>query len=222
MKPEIITAIGVGLGVLGMIVAGFGGYLQSNESSTEAKELKRKLSILNEQNTVLNTQLDSLRGQNEELKNINTGGDSYLKLELVNNGKDSFGFFVTNKGKYPLTNCQMWIQDMNHYNSLSNIEKSKYILDSEQKLIDLGQIPALRSKRVSEFLKADKSKGEYLIIHLAANNGKNTQVVRMKFVNNKWVTANKYIFDGNNVPVYEIPDDYPALKDKDDTFNNYY
>ncbi len=211
MKPEWIIYLGGLIGTIGALIALYGTLRQSQVANTEADSLRVKI--------------ENLTQQNERLKNITTGGDSYLKLFFVYVGHERYKMMIQNLGEYPLSECKMWFIDMNGQDKLSSQEAVMKEFDAKKRIIDIGYVS---SKGIIEFndpyFQLDEIQGVYLIVHFSANNGTTTQIIRMKRTKDKWTTANKYIRGKNFDPVviYDIPSDYPALPDKDDTFNNHY
>jgi len=209
MKTEWIIYTGGVISVIGTIVVLFGTLMQSQTSRSEAESLRAKI--------------DSLHEQNEKLENIATGGDSYLKMFFVVAGNDCFKIIVQNFGDYPLSEITMWFQDMNGSNKLTNEQAVLKERESIRKLIDIRNIPPMGIMELGDVrFQVDKILGVYVIVHFGANNGTSIQIIRMKWIKDKWTTANKYIIGRNREPIYDIPKDYPALPNKDDTFNNFY
>lgn len=206
MAPEWIIYVGGLIGAVGACIALYGTLRQSQAANKEADALRGKI--------------ERLTHQNEKLRNIATGGDSYLKLSFVQVGREKYKILIQSLGEYPLSECRMWFVDMN--GSEDAVQKE---LDAKKTVYEVGYMPAMGIVEYNEPLfEFDKTQGVYLIVHFSANNGTTTQIIRMKWITNKWATANKYIrgqgFDP--VVIYDIPSDYPALPDKDDTFNKHY
>lgn len=208
MKPEMIIYAGGLIGVVGAAIVVYGTLRQSQVANAEADFLRAKI--------------DTLHEQNEKLKNITTGGDSYLKMFFVNIGNEQHKISIQNIGEYPLSETKMWFIDMNGWEKLTSDQAILRERESKKRILDIGYMPPKGQVEFDQLhFKLDKKLGVYLIVHFSANNGTSVQIIRMKWVDNKWAIANKYI-NGRNEPIYDISENYPRLEDLDDTFNNHY
>jgi len=187
------------------------GEMNKNQEKTDLiVSLQTKLQEINEK----------LQGQTIKLENISTGGDSYLKMSFVKHN-DKYKIWIQNMGDYPLSETTMWFMDLNHFDKLSDIEKVQYERRCSSAVANLGYFYSKGRKIIRELdYELDRDAGVRVVVNFSANNGTWRQVIRMKWVNGKWVTANKFMFDPFRTPdiLYEIPEDYPSLSENEDIF----
>ncbi|MFC0344987.1 hypothetical protein [Epilithonimonas hispanica] len=212
MKPDNVIFIGVILSVLGALTAGIGTWRKSISSRVDSDKQKLEITSLKQQNQILK----------DDLTGYSTGGDSYLDMMPVMLGNDFFKFIIIQKGKYPLSNVEMWYINMNGWDKMSSMQASEYQNRSRHStLSNLGYFRQNGIKEIENF-KFDKNLGVYLQFHFFTNNGTPTIIFRGKWVNNKWVFAKKIITGQSKEPIYDFDPDYPARADKDSTINDFY
>lgn len=193
--------------------------LQNNELTKKADELRDKsekqatiIDNLRQENTDLYTKLADA---NKEIYNNLTGGDSYCKMEIGNiNSTNDLGylvFFV--EGKNPLNRIQARIVDLNHFNT-----QPVSIAEINKNVIDIGTLDPDKALMTQVAIKLDKLNGVNLNIFFGANNGFSTQLIRMRYIDNKWVSAQKIKRDKDNQELYiKIDPEFP-IKDKNEIF----
>lgn len=181
---------------------------QNNKLTTEAISLKEKLE--NQANKI-----DELRKENTELysKLVNesktitnnlTGGDSYCRMDIGN--IDDLGnqgqLFFSVEGKYPLSEIQANVIDLNFFDPPST---------PEGKVINIGKLsPNLAFP--SHRLILDKKKGVNINVFFNASGKSFTQLIRMRFINKMWVSAMR-ISTVQGITLFEKID--PNYPDKD-------
>lgn len=212
MKPDNIILIGVILSVVGAMTAGIGTWKKSAVARSESEKQKLEIATLKEQNQNLK----------DDLTGYSTGGDSYLSIMIVTLGNDFFKLMVGLNGKYPLSNVEMWYIDMNGWDKMSNAEVAKYQKEwSDKTYSNLGYFRQGGMRELGTF-KFDKKAGVYLQFHFFTNNGTPLEIIRGKWINDKWVFATKIIRGLKDEVIYNIPPDYPMHGDEDSTINDFY
>jgi cell division protein FtsL len=240
-KKNMITFICICIGAIITIIAAFVDYrnklaeerqnlIKERQRSDEYKNIVNKSNnIIESQRSVINatekitqlqTELDLKNKkiqelQNQTLDNI-TGGESYSMLLITYENKENtlgrLSFELGPNCKHPLQHVQSRIVDLNDNSVEFNfdvIQKTTFSIGT----IEPHQISVLNS-----FIKLDKTKGVNLIIYTSANNGFYTQVLRMKFINNKWSKATIVYRDRDAKELYcKIDSTYPN-KDKKTLF----
>ena len=144
-----------------------------------------------------------------------TGGESYCKMQIWNiNSSNDLGylvFFV--EGKNPLTGIQARIVDLNNLDA-----QPLSIEEINKNVVDIGTLDPDKAFVTKITIKLDKAKGVNLNIFFGANNGFSTQLIRKKFINNKWVSAEQITRLKDNKELYlKIDPDFPS-KDKTQIF----
>jgi len=193
--------------------------VQNTELTKKSEELKEKaeqqasiIDNLRKENTDLYTKLADA---NKEIYSNLTGGDSYCKMEIGNinpaNDLGSLIFFV--EGKNPLNRIQARIVDLNNFNT-----QSMTIAEANKNVIDIGTLDPDKALMTQYTIKLDKVKGINLNVFFGANNGFSTQLIRMKYINDKWVSAQQIRRLKDNKELYlKIDPDFP-IKDKNQIF----
>jgi hypothetical protein len=143
-----------------------------------------------------------------EIYNNLTGGDSYCYclfiVPLSNPSKDigHISFTLGEKSKSPLRNINARIVDLNSFNTKQTIFENTF------KNVILEKIELEEYVTLPDKFNLDKEKGVNLNIFFSANNGFFEQLLRMRFINNEWVSAT--IVKRNEQTIYEkIDKNYP-------------
>jgi hypothetical protein len=141
--------------------------------------------------------IDDLRKENSELysklaekslaiyENL-TGGDSncYMQIGNFNSTNDLGNLIFLLNGKNPLNRIQVRIVNLNTFDketpTLENINKNT---------IDLGTLDPDNALFTHYTIKLDKTIGINLNVFFTAANGFTVQKIKMRFVQNKWLTA---------------------------------
>ena len=190
---------------------------QNNNLTIQSEILKEKLETqailvdkLRNENLELYTKLASA---STEIFNNLTGGDSYCYMAISSiNPTQNIGYltFLVN-GKYPLNSIQVRIVDLNSLNTeIFTIEKSM------ENIISIGTLEPDRALTTLNKLKLDPAKGVNLNLFFSANNGFSVQLIRMKFINNEWVSATQVKSITTNKELYrEIDPSYPVRNPED-------
>lgn len=246
IKPMYLNVISGLVIIIGTFFGVFGKQLQDKSSSDKSDKILRtgasteeKVDYLNVQNAELSkkaeelrekaekqaTTIDNLRQENtdlytkladanKEIYNNLTGGDSYCKMEIGNiNPSNDLGYLVFYvEGKNPLNRIQARIVDLNNFNaqSMSMAEINKNV--------DVGTLDPNKALITQYTIRLDKVKGVNLNIFFGANNGFSTQLIRMKYINDKWVSAQQITRLKDNKELYiKIEPEFPS-KDKNQIF----
>ena len=247
IKPMYLNVVSGLIIIIGTFFGLFGKQLQDKSSSEKSDSIlktsantEEKVDNLKSQNEALNkiseelkekietqaSTIDKLRRENTELYgklsiasteiyNNLTGGDSFCRMEIRDIGpqaeRGSVIFFVD--GENPLNRVQVRIVDLN------TINKNSFSLEEINKnYFDIGALDPGKAFMTPYIIKLDKVKGVNLNIFFSANNGFTTQLIRMKYTNNKWVSAQTVIRLKDGKELYlKIDSDFPE-KNKNKIF----
>lgn len=236
IKPLYLNVITGLIIIIGTFFGLFGKQLQDKSSSDKSDKIlktgsntEEKVDHLRVQNADLTEKvqlqastIDKLRQENtdlytkladasKEIFNNLTGGDSYCKMEILNvNASNDLGylaFFV--EGKNPLNRIQARIVDLNNFNT-----QSISISEMNKNVFDIGTLDPDKALITQYTIRLDKLQGVNLNIFFGANNGFSTQLIRMKYINGKWVSAHQITRLKDNKELFiKIDPDFPS-KDK--------
>lgn len=142
----------------------------------------------------------------KEIHNNLTGGDSYCRMVIGNinsTGNEGYLVFFV-EGRYPLSSIQARIVDLNTFDAGSlNIED--YLKD----VMNIGTLEPGKAFATTKKFILDKERGVNLNAFFGANNGFINQLIRMRFVNNTWVTASQISTMDGKILFQEINPNYP-------------
>ena len=194
----------------------------------ENKNLLEQSSALNEKIDSQSTTIDLLRKENTELySKLNssslkiydnlTGGDSYCYVFFIFStyypSKDIGGLYIRlgEKNKNPLKDVQIRIFDINSYDP-ENFKPD----DLKKNIFNLETINTDMSYNIQDKIHLDKKEGVNLNIFYSANNGVFSQQLRMRFIEDNWVSAT--IVKRNDKIIFEDIDEKYPEKDKNIIF----
>jgi hypothetical protein len=173
--------------------------------------------------------IDSLRKENIDLYtklatssldiyNNLSGGDSYcycfFMFSTYYASKDIGNLYckLGNNNKHPLKDVQARIVDLNTFNF-----KNPTPVDFQKNIYSFGNIESNGAAvSLPNQFKVDKQKGVNLNIFFTANNGSFIQELRMKFINNEWISAT--VVKRNEKIIYKKIDEHYPEKDPDKIF----
>ena len=197
-----------------------------SELKSQNSELTKKSDELKEKAEKQSETIDKLREENinlySKLANINneifsnlTGGNSFCRMSIGSiNETTNVGnlvFFI--EGKNPLSRVQARIYDLN-----DSDDQILTLQDLSKNIIEIGTLDPERAWSSNFHYKLDKIKGVNLNIFVSANNGFTVQAMRMRFIENTWVRADKIATQIDNKELYiKIDKNYP-IKDKKEIF----
>lgn len=189
---------------------------QNNNLTQEAILLKEK--VEKQENKI-----DELRKENielyfklaeasKEIHNNLTGGDSYCRMDLGNinyTGDEGYLVFFV-EGKYPLSSIQARIVDLNYFDATGLT-----VEDLSKNVVNIGTLQPNKAFVTNKKHPLDKRKGVNLNIFFSANNGYVNQLIRMRYINNKWLSATRILtmMEGK-VLFEEIDPNYPENDSK--------
>lgn len=162
----------------------------------------------------------NLRIKSEEISNLNkeivnnvTGGDSfcYIFIDSVNAGIIG----VVHKGRYPLYDLDIRIADVQEIDMMKGSLRANY--SKVYKTIHIATL--VKDSGVSFELPISLygNKRDFNIF-ITSRNGFSVQLLRYRFINNKWFWATKVEKDGKIL--FEQNDDgYPRNKDREIDWN---
>lgn len=237
MKPMTLIFIGSIIIVIGGIIGAIGTLTHNKNSSEKSSRIETGVinanltvgDLIKQNNELLekaeiqSRTIDKLRGENtslyekltaasNEIYNNITGGKSLVRAiigNIINDG-DYADFIFVVEGKYPLRDITMSITDLNTFNT-------KVPKWTNYKILNIKPGEAIISKLT---VKLDKIKGVNYNIQFNANNGHTIQLIRMRYVNNKWTSADKIRTTEEDKAIFlKVDKDYP-IKNVSEIFSN--
>ena len=166
--------------------------------------------------TELKTKNEKIAQLNEDIKNYILGEGSYCYLSFATIDNGIATFFLVHEGKYPLYDVNVRIVDLAEFNKIPSGQKLVHS-DSYEKRGNLGNINPGQGVIVGEYNLIDL-KEKKLNIFFYARNGTFTQVMRLKNIKNKWVSATQ-VKKENQVLFTQIDSDYPRTNEGEIDWN---
>jgi len=183
---------------------------QNNNLAQEAILLKdkiekqeNKIDELRKENTDL---YSKLADASKEIHNNLTGGDSYCRMDIgsINPaGNEGYLVFFV-EGKYPLSSIQARIVDLNSFDATSLTME-----DLSKNVMNIGTLEPDKAFVTNKKFLLDKNAGVNLNVFFVANNGFVNQLIRMRFINNVWVTATRISTMEGKILFEDINPNYP-------------
>ncbi len=190
---------------IGILISAAGALWAEKQKSGSERELKQK-----------NEEIGKL---SRKIAYSVTGGDSfcYLAFSLPDDGSINAMLTAVHKGEFPLYDVSVRIVDLDKFDKHIK-EQAKLTLGGIQKVqtnINIGNIPALQAVTLGPWALSQSGEVRYNIF-ISARNGFITELVRLKRINEKWVSAYKVEAGPGHEPgvLYEkIDPDFPKNED---------
>lgn len=155
---------------------------------------------------------DLLDKSTKQLAGYATGGDSfpYFTIQICEDcdNKNTATMMAHHKGEFPLYDVTARFVDINR----SNIDRIETMLGTS---VSIGNMIPSHTQLVPQLLSIENSenKEQAFNIFMTARNGGFTQLVRLKNVNGKWLSATKVTRNHNKIVLEKIDDDFPNKED---------
>lgn len=145
-----------------------------------------------------------------------TGGNGFVLLNIINiSDEGNTGIIAFDpQSEFPLHDVSVrWI-DCNIWGADNNYTQGEYRLD-------LGTILPRTLVTTQNTVKLDKSRGVNLNIFFNSKAGLHTQLLRMRFLNNRWSIAQRLFNQDGQILMLYIDENYP-LNDSDEDWIRQY
>lgn len=187
---------------IGVLISAAGAIWAARQQTVSERELKQK-----------NEEIAELTKQN--LYSI-TGGDSfcYLAFQLPDNCSDNSALLsIVHKGEYPLYDVSIRIVDLAKFTQhIEGKEKPLFEdIKKAEKSINIGNLSPSKAMIFGRWSFPQESVVNYNVF-ISARNGYFTELIRLKCIDNKWVSAYKvHTWHGNETKLlYEkIHENFP-------------
>jgi hypothetical protein len=134
-----------------------------------------------------------------------TGGKSFCSANLSQSYLDESNLTIMHQGDFPLYDLTVSVVDLDKFNEF------KHNPDYEHEYRKLFSIGTMLPKQINNLCKVpvtDKEISKSFNIFFSARNGMFSELLRLKKINNEWVSAMK-IFDGEKTLLESVSDGYP-------------
>jgi hypothetical protein len=186
-----------GLILLGVILSAIGALWASQQQVKFEHDLRVKS--------------DEIAKLNREIVNSVIGGDSFCYLSIGSiNPQNNVGILVAvSQGEHPIYDVNARIVDLQKFEKIKDNLTLQTINQSETH-INIGNMIKGTASMIRQFPLGNTSKRDFNIF-FSARNGLYTQLLRLRKVNDEWVSATKV--EKNGEVIFEkIDDNFPRSK----------
>lgn len=134
-----------------------------------------------------------------------TGGKSFCFASLTQNFLGERNLSIMHQGDFPLYDLTVNVVDLDRFNKHAG--NPEYACEY-QKLFSIGTMLPNQSNNLCKVLLLDQESSKSFNIFFSARNGMFTELLRIKKINNEWVSAVK-VLDGEKTLLQSHSEEYP-------------
>lgn len=183
-----------GLIFIGVILSAIGAFWASKQTANFEHELRRKS--------------DEISELNKEIMKSVIGGDSfcYLTMSSIDNQNNVGLLTIVHQGEHPIYDVNARIVDLQKMDKIKDSLSFQTIMQADTHL-HIGNMIKGTASSFAPFQLGAGMEGDFNIF-FSARNGLFVQLLRMKKINNKWISATKVERDGKII-FEKIDKDFP-------------
>lgn len=134
-----------------------------------------------------------------------TGGHSFCYASLSQNYMGERNLSITHQGVFPLYDLTVKIVDLDKFNEHAGNPNHEH---EYQKFFSIGTMLPMQSNNLCKVQIQDQENSKSFNIFFSARNGMFSELLRLKKINNEWVSAMKVLGDEKTL-LKAVSDSYP-------------